>query len=389
MPFRGQFWTLICLVAMLALSASPARAQEKFTLDDDAEWAKQPAPDPESPAGQLQTIRRLLAEGKGGEAGKRAERWMAQYPNHPLLVEAYLLRGDAYVMKHDYYKSLYEYEKVIRQFPGSEQFHTALRRELEIARLFAAGMKRKFIGLRVIPTELEAEEIFIRIQERSPGSEIGEKASLGLADYYYDSSEMDTAIEAYDLFLVNYPDSLHRERALLRLIQASLATFKGPQFDSTGLIEAAQRLRQFQQEYPASAEKVGAEALLVRIEESLALKTYFTARWYQTRGEPTSAAYMYRRVVKDYPNTGAAKEAMKELTALGRGLTGPTEVNPVVEPAPGNSNPSASDLPGGEPPASRSPAGRGASPDAVAPPSDAPADDTPPPGAGAGVEDQP
>ncbi len=306
------------------MSIAPAQAQDKFRLGDDDQWKKQQSADPESPAGQLQTARRELAAGELNDAADRTDDWIERYPNHPLLVEAHLLRGDIHVAERDYFKSLYEYEKVIRGYPASEQFHTALEREFEVARLFAAGMKRRLWGMRVLPAGEEAEEIFIRIQERSPGSQIGEKASIALGDYYFNEGEMDTALEAYNLFLLNYPRSNFRERALLRLIQASLATFKGPRFDSTGLIEAAQRLRQFQQEFPASAERVGAEALLVRIEESLALKTYFAAQWYQQRNERVSAVYMYHRVVKDYPDTGAAREAIRRLRELGTPIDGPT-----------------------------------------------------------------
>jgi outer membrane assembly lipoprotein YfiO len=308
----------IAIAAALCMPALPARAQEKFLLDDQDQWQQQQAPDPGTPEGELHAIRRALAEGDADTALELAQAWALRYPNHPLLVDAFLLLGDAHVANRDYYKALYEYENVIRGYPGSEQFYTAVTREYEIARLFAAGMKRRLWGLRMIPADDEAEEIFIRIQERMPGSPIGEKASIALADYYYDRAQMKTALEAYDLFLLNYPRSQYRERAMLRLIQASLATFKGPLFDATGLIEAGQRLQQFQQEFPAAAERVGSEALLVRIEESLALKAYYTAEWYEKNNKDVSAVYMYRSVIRDYPRTGAAREALRRLEALGK-----------------------------------------------------------------------
>ncbi len=103
---------------------------------------------------------------------------------------------------------------------------------------------------------------------------------------------------------------------MLRLIQANLATFKGPEFDATGLLEASQRLRQYQQEFPAAAERIGAEALLVRVDESLALKGYRDADWYRRRGDRWSAVTMYERVIRDFPQTAAARASMDRLADL-------------------------------------------------------------------------
>ena len=317
---RHSFLAVLLFSALAALglpgAAGVAQAQERYELSE-GDWHKTQAADPNTPEGELQAIRRLLAQDKTKDARKHATRWIETYPNHPMLVEAYMLRGDARVARHDYYKSLFDYEYVIRTYPASEQFNTAIEREFEIARLFVSGMKRRLWGMRMLPAYAEGEEIFIRTQERVPGSELGEKASLALGDYYFAESRMNEAAVAYDMFLQNYPRSEHREGVLLRLIQASLATFKGPQFDSTGLLEAAQRLKQYQNEYPAAAERIGADALLVRIDESLALKAYLTGRWFEDRQRTASASLLYKRVIRDHPQSAAARESLQRLHAMG------------------------------------------------------------------------
>ena len=303
-------------------------AGEDFELVEDQEWESVTEFDPESPEGQLQTAHRYLEDDRPGKAEKLAGRWITDFPNHPQLVEAYVLRGDARRARRNFYQALYDYEEVLRGYPASEWYAVALEREFEIAERFAGGTKRKLWGMRILSAAGEAEEIFIRIQERSPGSELGEKASLALADFYFRRAAMVSAAEAYDLFLINYPRSEHREHAMLRLIQASLATFKGPRFDSTGLLEAAERIRQYELEYPAGAQRLGTQALLVRIEESLALKELYTAEWYDRRSKRVSAVYLYRRLVRDHPQTGAARQAVDRMALLG------APVVPVAGPAP-------------------------------------------------------
>lgn len=296
-------------------SPLPLEAQQEYRLQNN-QWQAQETPDPQSPLGRLQAIRTALAEDRPDDAYDLAGRWIDDYPNHAELAQAHFLRGDALSAQRDYYNALFDYEVVLRRFPASSEFNLALEREFEIARLFSNGVRRKFLWMRILTSYGEAEEVLIRIQERAPGSAIGEKASLELGEHYVRQGDMNNAATAFDLFLLNYPRSQRREFAMLRLIQANLAAFKGPGFDATGLIEAAQRLRMYQEEFPAAADKLGAPGLLTRIEESLAHKDFLAAQWYEIREKPVSAAAGYRRVMQDYPRSSAAQQALLTLQAL-------------------------------------------------------------------------
>lgn len=321
----------LLLAALLALPAANTFAQQRYELTE-GEWLAHTPPDPDSNEGKLEAIRKLIAEGRGKKAQELAGDWIEANPNHPLLVEAYLLRGDALVAQKDYWNSLYDYESVIRLYPGSEQYHVALEREYEIARLYVGGTNRHLLGMQILSAKSDGEELLIRCQERAPGSEVGERASITLADYFFDEGDMYQASEAYDLFLLNYPYSDHREWAMLRLIVSNLARFKGEEFDPTGLLEARQRLRDYFQQYPAAAELNEAQGWLFRIDESLALEDYAIARWYERRGERVSAIYLYRRIVEQYPGSGAAQQALDRLKAMDAPLV--AKHKPAEEPAP-------------------------------------------------------
>lgn len=303
-----------CLVAPIWVS--PALGQTSYELTDEG-FTQIALPEPGTAAAALADARKLIAQDQPKEALEAIDLWLATYPRDPLAVEARLLRGDAQAASGEFYKALFDYEEVITFYPASEQFWTALDREYEIGVLFTTGFKRKLWGIRWLPADGEGAELLIRVQERAPGSPIGEKASIALADHYFNSAQTVLATEAYDLFLINYPQSELRQWALLRLIQASLARFKGPEFDGTGLIDAAERLRQYRDESPAAAERVGVEALLVRIRESLARRDFASAAWYDRTGEKVSAVLLYRRLIEEYSDTAAARDAVARLEALG------------------------------------------------------------------------
>jgi outer membrane assembly lipoprotein YfiO len=299
----------------LGLLTSQGSAQPTYELGQEG-WQKQPMPAPDSPAGKLQRIRQLIVEEKPEQAEELARQWIEQYPTHQKMPEARLLLGDALVAQEQYYNSLYQYERLVRQYPGSDQFQTALKREYHIASRFTSGLNRLFLGLRLLPAEGEGEELLIRIQERAPGSRIGEKASMTLADYYFRKGDMENAATAYDLFLVNYPNSDRRQWAMQRLIEASLARFEGPDYDPTGLLEARQRLATFVNEYPAQAERLGADSLKVRINESLARHDLRAAQWFEGQGKDISAIVLYQRLIQQFPQTSAARTALDRVEAL-------------------------------------------------------------------------
>ena len=293
-----------------ALSAWPAAAQETFELTGQG-WTQVAAPEPGTPEAALQTIRKALAEDQGEHALELADAWIEAHPASPSMPMALLLRGDAKLALREYWEALYDYEQVILSYPASAEYLTAVEREFAVAQVFIDGWKRKLLGLPILPTDGEGEELLIRVQERAPGSRVGHEASLALADYYFRLQQMALAADAYDLFMDNYPDSDRREWAMLRLIQANLARFKGPRFDGTGLIEADERLQQYAMEFPASAERIGVPALRQRINESLARRDLTSAHWYAKRGDAVAAATMYRRLVQEYPQSRAAREAIQ------------------------------------------------------------------------------
>lgn len=319
----GMAWGVA--LAALACACPRASGQESYTLTPRGEWRQQAVAAADSAEGQLQAARRALAEGRAGRAKHMASRWLKAHRGHPLEVEAFLIRGDARAASGNHYKALFDYEYIARNFPASEHFFTALDREYHIAVLYSAGLKRRFMGMPILPASGEAEELFIRIQERAPGSDLGERASIALGDHYYRRRHWSNAGDAYELFLTNYRDSRFREHAMLRLIQANLAQYRGSRHDPTGLIQATQYLRRYQQEYPAAAAQLGADELLGDIRHAAADKLLYSAAWYDRRRESVSAAFLYRRLAQQYPDTPAAERAVRRLEELGQLAMGPTD----------------------------------------------------------------
>ena len=308
--------------------------QPVYELDDSGAWVQTAAPEPGSDAAVMAEARRLIVEERTGEAISLLDEWLLQHQRsaNPYVPEALLLRGDAKVAADNEYSALVEYEAVT-MFPESPHFVTALEREYEIALRYLNGLRRKFLGFRVEDARSTGEELMVRIQERLPGSRLAEQAAIELADYYYRRRDMPMASDMYEIFTRNFPDSPYRRWAMQRWIYSSLARYKGPRHDTTGLVDARNLIEDFRDQYPQDAESAGInEALLTRVDESLGDKQLETARWYLHRGDDPSARYTLRRLVRDHPQTVAAVEALRVLRERGwdAGIVAPT--GPVESP---------------------------------------------------------
>ena len=61
---------------------------------------------------------------------------------------------------------------------------------------------------------------------------------------------------------------------------------------------------------PATAQRMGANALFTRIDDSLARKQLEVAEWYLRRNDLIAAEYTIRRMLEDHPRSVAAEQAI-------------------------------------------------------------------------------
>jgi len=309
----------LCAAVLVAVAAATsAHAQtEKYELDSLDRWKKVADIDPASEEAQLLAARRALVNHEPARAKNLINAFLDRYPLSRFRADALLIRGDALRESDDEYGALFDYEEICRRYASSSTFVPALEREYEIATAYADGLRRKFFGtFRWVDASEDAQELLIRVQERLPGSELAERACMRLADFYFDRREMLMAAEAYSIFIENFPRSAKVSKARLRLIYSYLAGFRGPEYDASGLLEARAKLRSLQALQPGLAQQVGADSILVRIEESEAAKFLSTASWYLEVNDPISAELFIRRLVQRHPRSVATLEAMRIIPSV-------------------------------------------------------------------------
>jgi len=312
MPTLNRILTAAVLVA--ALSAASASAAPAGWELRNGTWVPLVAPGNGTPEAQVAQMINDLKAGENPAAVLDAVKtWIANNTKNPLMPQVLLLQADAEILRGNKYAALYPLEDLLNNYPTSELYNAALEREYTLADAFLNGYKRKFLGLRILPTADDALELLDRIQDRQRGSAIAEQAGIRAADYYYTNGMFQEAVDSYTDFLKRYPYSQFVRKAEIRRAEASLGSFRGLLYDFTPLYDARERIANIADEFPQSAQELQARAIDDRIYQLEGQKDLEIARYYYRAGRKHAAGYYYRRVIANWPDTAFAQEARKEL----------------------------------------------------------------------------
>lgn len=326
-----------------SLSAAPTTWELQDNSWQQAETNQQAAPiDPE-----LRRVQELIERHQGKAAKERVVRWIKSNPDHPQHDLSLLLLSDACYEYGDRIKAYYFLDELMDKYPSSPLFQKALQRQYDIADAFLNGYKLKFLGIPMIRATDEATEILYRIQLRSPGSQLAEKALLRTADWYYADGQFDLAGDAYAAYVRQFPRSPLAARVQLRGAFCSYAQFKGVKFDATPLLDARTQLVALVQNQPTLAREENIPEFISRIDRTFARKMLVTADFYRRTHQPGAAAFYCSELVRIYPDTeeaGSAKQMLNRLPASA--IENTDKANPVpLAPTPGVQEPTDSPIP--------------------------------------------
>ena len=311
-------------------STGLAEAEDQELIRIDGKWVKLPPPQQGTPAGELAIVRRDMDKKDYAKAVKHAKRFLKRYPADPLAEEAMALAGDAQMQRGRYWDAYKLYERQLRRHPAGMLADRSIDREMEIARAWLGGRKRRLAGTLLISAREDALELLEKIAERATGSDRGQTALLTIADHYFDNAKWTAAADVYDSFLKLYGNSPRAAHADLRAAEAYRRSYRGSAWDETPLIEAEQRYKAFAMRHPVAARKAAVEQILWEIHEDRAAKQYAVGQFYLRMSQSDAATHYFKIVVSEYADTAWAGQAQAAMAQLQAGP--PTESG--AEPTP-------------------------------------------------------
>src|SRR5437879_596900 len=258
----------------------------------------------------------MRQHGQAGPAKKTVVSWIKSHKDSLIRDRGVYLLGECNYLMGNRTLAFYNFDELLDLYPDSRYFYPSLQRQYEIADAYLKGFKNRFMGLPIIDAHVEATGMLYRVQQRSPGSPLAEKALLRVADYYYSAGDFDIAADAYAAYIRGYPRSPYLARVRLRQAFSALAQFRGIRYDATPIIDARQQLQDLQAAYPQIAEEENIPAIIQRIDKALARKLLDIGDYYRRTSKPSAAVYYYRYLMGSYPDFREAQVAERRISDL-------------------------------------------------------------------------
>ena len=132
----------------------------------------------------LDRVEQLLREKKSREAKKLAIDWVVANRDHAQRDRGLYLVAQALYQYGNRIRAFYYLDELMDTYPESAYYGPALEKQFQIADQYLKGYKRRFFYVPAFHAYDEAIEMLFRIQHRSPGSQLAERALLRTANYY-------------------------------------------------------------------------------------------------------------------------------------------------------------------------------------------------------------
>jgi outer membrane protein assembly factor BamD (BamD/ComL family) len=260
---------------------------------------------------------------------------------------AHFERAETFFEAGRFYEAYQDAEAFLARYPQSDRAGAAKRLEMSAAfEMARRGHKERVLGVPLISTSRTGIECLREALRRYPREEFTADFIQKLGMFYYDRGDYDAAEQEFATIVGNpergvqaqYPDSPEAVLALYMLGRTSEQRFQGIARDIRPLREARRHYERFLEEadrlrrLPEPAAR-WVDGLLGPVRERLAEvysrmleKQLRTAEYYDWKGFPRSAAIYYRsilkdeasfrRMLKDFPETTAARKAREFLRSL-------------------------------------------------------------------------
>src|SRR5437867_2087442 len=156
----------------------------------------------------------------------------------------------------------------------------------------------------------EAREPFRKITERHPNSAWAPRARFLIGEAYYREAEFEKAIKEFETFLSFYPRHEIADLVQYRLAMSYYDQMKPVEQDQGLTQRALDQFRKLVKEYPESRYATEALAKIDICRGRLAQKEVWVANYYFTQGNPSAARQRLELVLKRYARTLVIPETL-------------------------------------------------------------------------------
>ena len=336
---------LICLIAM-ALAAVPV-ARAALVWRPNEGWVDESTGSglsASSSRDQLDVANKLF-DANSYEAALKAYRILVRrWPISFFAPEAQFKIGMCEEKKGEFWAAYKAYQKMVQKYPASTFFQQALDREFAIGNLYLAGEPQRLWKIPMGPSMEKTAEIFETVIKAAPYGDHAPEAQFKIGLAHEKSKKWSEAVEAYTKILDKYPGNPIAGDAQYQIGYAWYSSASAADYDQSAADKAIEAFQDFIVRYPNSEKVEAAKGHMESLHGTQTQGSFNIAHFYEKQKNYKAAYIYYSDVVRQNSDSKQGQEARKKIDYLrplvGQDSTGPTAggapvpLAPVPAPAP-------------------------------------------------------
>ena len=305
---------------------------------------------------QLQLARQFEAKEIWKDAFQAYKALVRKWPLSTAAGEAQFKMGLMQEKLGEFWPAYQAYQKVVKKYPNSQYFDLALERQFSIGNLYLAGEPRKIWKIPLLPSMDKTCEIYDTVIKNAPYGKYAAPSYFNMGRARENQHKWTEAIAAYNMILDKYPNDPLADDAQYQIGYAWYRASSEPDYDQSAARKAIEGFQDYLTNYPNSEKATQAKEYITSLDSRQVQGSFNVAKFYEQQKNYKAAYIYYNDVVQLNPDSTQAKEAKARLDTLkplieqadGKPLTDTPVVSKPAQPSPGaGPGPLPTDIPGG------------------------------------------
>jgi outer membrane protein assembly factor BamD len=265
---------------------------------------------------QFKLAERYEAAGDYKRAGASYRLVVRRFPRSDIAVRAQFKSGQMLENDGKLQRAFNEYQALIQKYPRSPDFETALQAQYNIAKAYLDGKRVDIYGVPTLPSMTKAQEMFKKIVTNAPYSRIAPLAQYGIGQALEKSGSITATVNAYQQVVDRYPSSDVAPNAMYQIGYVYFQASRQTGYDQTAAVRAQEAYEDFLLRYPNSEKVPQAQDNLKTLQSRKTENSYTIAKFYDKQKNYKAAYVYYNEVVQQQPDSPEAEKAKQRMDQI-------------------------------------------------------------------------
>lgn len=265
---------------------------------------------------QLQVARDFESKEDWSDALKAYSGLVRRWPLSSVAAEAQFKIALMQEKMADFWRAYEAYQKLVTKYAGSPFFDLAIERQYNIGNLYLSGERQRIWKIPTMPSMDKTVEIYQTVIKNAPYGKFAPAAQFNIGRAREKQKNWQAAISAYVALIDKYPRSDLADDAQYQMGYAWYKASSDADYDQSAAEKSTDAFNEFLIRYPNHEKAEQARQYIVEMGGRRLQGAMNIAKFYENQKDFKAAIVYYNEVIQQDPSSEQAEFAKRKLDEL-------------------------------------------------------------------------